>query len=249
MDSMAELAFKERKKVVESILRLREQQKNVEKELKAELAHRDSAAKTKTGLVAGNAAKPAQDSLYHQRLAEKYKVIQDSMNGANARIEIIAQQIDAKKMLDDSLQKLKAEEKNMADNSDDLYTPKVYPTAKATETPFSDLPAVFFSKNSDTLDESQQINLDGIIKMLSGDNKSQLYLFAIASADENSPKELAIKRNETLTRYLKNSGITTDRIKTAHPGNKVSRNGCMDINCPEDMLKQNRCVVFQITKE
>ncbi len=222
MDSATEQAYAARKKMNDLIVRLKAQQKNLELEIKAGQINKDTTLTLKGSL----AVRKIEDSIYLLKQVKRYNLIQDSINIANFALVNIAKQLKG------------------ANGSS-----AVYPSAIATETAFADLPAVFFSKNSDTLNKAQKANLQEIIKMLVSDKKSKVRLYGLASADEDAHQQLATKRNDAIIRNLLQAGIESARIKTAQAGNKTSRNYCENTNCPEDLQKQNRCVVMEVVKE
>lgn len=223
MDSATEQIYSARKKLNDLMVRLTAQQKNLEIEIKAGQIEKDTASAMKTAPP----VRKVEDSIYLLKQVKRYNLIQDSINLVNVALVNIARQLKG------------------ANGS----SATVYPSAIATETAFADLPAVFFSKNSDTLNKAQKANLQEIIKMLVSDKKSKVRLYGLASADEDAHQQLATKRNDAIIRNLLQAGIESARIKTAQAGNKTSRNYCENTNCPEDLQKQNRCVVMEVVKE
>lgn len=191
-------------------------------------------------------------------IAESNKKREDSITKATEmqRIAEEAKITAAKQMLEDSLNKLKQTQERVAletsaqvnklDSTVVLPTPS---TAKKnnTEKVFtSDMPVILFDKNSYDLNSELRNKIKSVVAQLIGDSRKKVKIYALGSTDEENPRQISLWRSDAVLRQLINDGINIDRIKSSYFGNNISRNGCSNAACPEELQKQNRCVIFEI---
>ncbi len=105
---------------------------------------------------------------------------------------------------------------------------------------------ILFDYHKFSLANKEQDQLKALVKKMKQTKGAILDIYGLASADETAADVLSLKRLNAVVNYLLRQGIQSDHIKMAHYGNSKSLNGCMNANCPEDLLRQNRCVVYSI---
>jgi hypothetical protein len=124
----------------------------------------------------------------------------------------------------------------------------IIPAIYESDTPLAGMKAVYFDKNICYINKAANKQLDELSDYLLAHPTEHLDIYALASADENNAGQTSMRRSEIVIRYFVEAGVSMDRVKSFNLGNKISRNACTNANCPEELLQQNRCVVYQIVK-
>ena len=112
----------------------------------------------------------------------------------------------------------------------------------------AELPAVGFDKNSFDLSPDFKAELKKTVSEMLTHPETRINIYAIASVDETNPKQVSLKRSDAVLRYLIDNGVSIERVNSFYYGNTNSRNGCVNQNCPKNLMRQNRSVSYQLTK-
>ena len=231
-DSIIKVAvLAHQKKLAEDSLKaVKSAKERIEKELAAKKIHEDSIVKATL-------------------IAQRKKFVQDSVAAVKAKAakEKTERELAAKKLREDSVinaNLIAREKKLMHDSITVANANKVLAvTISAENTP------VFFSKNSFAIPDSAQKQLEDIAHQLATNPSWNLNLHSLASADETNPEHLLLKRSNAVIEYLLKAGIPLKQIQPLYSTVGKSRNGCITPSCPEEQLRQNRCVVYEIIKK
>jgi len=108
------------------------------------------------------------------------------------------------------------------------------------------LSAINFDKNSVEIGAKQKAEFKDLLQLIKDNPTKMVALYAIASADENSAKQLSLRRSDSMLRYLIQNGIAIDKVNSMYFGSEKSRNGCVSSMCPEELQQQNRCVAYEL---
>jgi len=108
------------------------------------------------------------------------------------------------------------------------------------------LPAISFDKNSVDIGAKQKLEFKALLQLMKDNPTKTVVLYAIASADETNPKQLSLRRSDSMLRYLIQNGVAIEKVKSMYFGNEKSRNGCVSSMCPEELQQQNRCVAYEL---
>ena len=186
--------------------------------------------------------------------AQRKKFIEDSIATLNAEKERLAQEAARRKATDNSL----AKEIQATTAAPTSTRQQPVPVAEAeagnvvireSDTPTTDMKAMFFAKNSYDINTAASEQLKALLHQLQSDPTSHLNIYALASTGENNPRQTSLRRSDMVLRYFIQAGIPINRIRSFYYGNNISRNGCTNPNCPEELLQQNRCVVYDVVKK
>lgn len=150
---------------------------------------------------------------------------------------------------EDSLARLKAADQGKSTNQTAAVTePKpvtesvpVKPQPTVTETG-----TLIFSANSIYITADVKVQLTVLADKLKQNPALVFDAYGLASAEEAQSVSLSEKRIKAVEEILSKQGVPAGQIKTAWFGNSKALNGCLNPNCPEDLLKQNRVVVYRI---
>ena len=113
----------------------------------------------------------------------------------------------------------------------------------------ADLPCIKFEKDEYDLSLGAKQELRDIIQKLSAEPSKKVKIYAIASSDESNPKIVSLRRSDAILRFMIQNGVAIERVICVYYGSTVSRNGCTNANCPEELLSQNRCAAYELISE
>lgn len=228
---------KEKKEQVEEQKRLREEEDRVIKEQE----------RRKFAVLEAEKKKEEE-----QRLAEDKKAIEDSLRHLKIAREAIqksasinTQQNSTVATSEGELNKQIKNSETVAASDKNLTNFKKNISEKSLD---ADIPVVCFDKNSHELRSADKQRLKDIASLILADPTASIKIYALASSDENNPRQTSLWRSDAVLRQLIQYGLGIDRIKSSYFGSNISRNGCANSNCPEELLKQNRCVVYEMIK-
>ncbi len=113
-----------------------------------------------------------------------------------------------------------------------------------------DVDVFSFSHNSYTLSDETIIELNKLIKILK-EVSVKVEIGAHASCNEDNPLKLSRKRSTKIINYLKNKGISRDRLKLSYYGDEilVELCDCQDPTykeCSEEQHANNRRAEFRV---
>jgi outer membrane protein OmpA-like peptidoglycan-associated protein len=180
----------------------------------------------------------------------KKKALEDSIAEVNAAKERMAREQAERKPIDNSLAK---EIQATTTAATTVKTRHAIAVAvpenvviRESDTPTANMKAVFFNKNSYDFSSVTVQQLKEIVQALVNDPTAHLNIYGLASTGESNPRQISLRRSDVVLRYLLQAGIPVNRIRSFYYGNNISRNGCTNLNCPEELLQQNRCVVYDV---
>lgn len=218
-------------KELEELKRLEEDKKVKQKQREAEIkqAYEDSLQRVQKST---EDTQQANTKLLHSVTEKRDTVNSESVLPADSLTKVLAAQHTDHSELETATEKAAANfKKNIIEKS---LAP--------------DIPVVCFDKNSYELRLADKQRLKEVAAVLSANATSEIKIYALASSDENNPRQTSLWRSDAVLRQLIQYGVAINRIKSSYFGSNISRNGCANANCPEELLKQNRCVVYEILK-
>ncbi len=118
--------------------------------------------------------------------------------------------------------------------------------ANDTQTEYGILPAVFFNKNEFVLSADAKAALKPVAQMLVRQLELIVSVYAFASPDEDDSRQVSLRRSDVVLRFFIDNGVPIERIKSVYYGTSFSRNGCVTLDCPEELQKQNRSVAYKV---
>jgi hypothetical protein len=189
------------------------------------------------------------------KIAAEQKKYSDSVAALNIeqeklKAELLALQKKAKEAQNTSLTSKKIEPVNEKVNALSSTVDSAKSTAQVPAIQNNriniNLPMIGFDKNSVEIGTKQKQEFKVLFQMLKENPTKTIALYALASADESNPKQLSLRRSDSMLRYLMQNGVSIDKIKSLYFGNEKSRNGCASSMCPEELQQQNRSVVYEL---
>ena len=225
------------------------------KQAAIEAANRKKIVDDSIGAVKIEQARIANELAEQKRRADeaavvRKKAVNDSVNAANAERARIAREMADRNAGTAALAKeIQATTTAKTSNKPQPVVEPENIVIRESDTPTANMKAMYFAKNSYDINATTNIELKQILQALQADPNSHLNIYALASTGENNPRQVSLRRSDMVLRYFIQAGIPIERVRSFYYGNNLSRNGCTNPNCPEELLQQNRCVVYEVVKK
>jgi len=178
------------------------------------------------------------------RAKAKEKQKQDSITKAQEAL-MAQQKADSEAKAQAEAQRVK-EEKKQAELNVKVKDKK---TVDTTQPDYGNLPAVLFGRNEFVLSAIAKAELKQVSQRLLKEPLLVVNIYAFASQDESNSRQISLQRSDAVLRFFIDNGVPIDQVKSVYYGTSISRNGCVNLNCPEGLQQQNRSVAYQLVPQ
>ena len=230
----------------------KQKQEALAKEQLALAAKQEAETKTREENIRQQKAQEAAAKLVAEQKARA------EAKAAAEKIQAVEEQAKIETSIkEEARQKAEAEAKAKAAQQAKVEEPKKQaPTTFSTDiastegkADYGTLPAVLFEKNEYLLSTAAKAELKLLAQKLLKVPQLTVNIYAFASQDESNSRQISLRRSDAVLRFFIDNGVPIEQVKSFYYGTTVSRNGCVNPNCPEGLQQQNRAVAYQIVMQ